>query len=137
MCIERQLLILYKEELYKEGLNDPYNHDGVNTHIETDILESEVKWVLGSITINKASGGDGIPAESFKILKDDAFKVLYSLCQQICKTQQWPRAGKSQFSFQYKEGQCQRMFTLLYNCTHFTCQQDYDQNPSSYALSST
>ena len=69
----------------------------MNTHVETDIPECEVKWALGSITTNKASGGDGIPAESLKILKDDAVKVLYSLCQQICKTQQWPRAGKSQF----------------------------------------
>ena len=66
MCIERQLLILYKEELYKEGLNDPYNHDGVNTHIETDVLECEVKWALGSITMIKASGGDGIPVELFQ-----------------------------------------------------------------------
>ena len=79
----------YTEELYKKGLNDPDNHDGVITHLEPDILECEVKWALGSITTNKASGGDGIPAELFQILKDDAVKVLYSICHQIWKTQQW------------------------------------------------
>ena len=73
----------YTEELYKKGLNDPDNHDGVVTHFKSDILECEVKWVLGSITMNKASGGDGIPAELFQILKDDATKVLHSRCQQI------------------------------------------------------
>ena len=70
--------------------NDPYNHNGVVTHPESDILESEGKWVLGSITINKASGSDGIPSELFQILKDDDVKVLHSICQQIWKTQQWP-----------------------------------------------
>ena len=79
----------YTEELYKTGLNDPDNHDGVITHLEPDILDCEVKWALGSITTNKASGGDGIPAELFQILKDDAVKVLYSICHQIWKTQQW------------------------------------------------
>ena len=78
----------YTEELYKKDLHDPDNHDGVITHLEPDILEWEVKWALGSITTNKASGGDGIPAELFQILKDDAVKVLYSICQQIWKTQQ-------------------------------------------------
>ena len=73
----------YTEELYKKGLNDPDNHDGVITHLEPDILEWEVKWALGSITMNKASGSDGIPAELFQILKDDATKVLHSRCQQI------------------------------------------------------
>ena len=73
----------YTEELYKKGLNDPDNHDGVDTHLEVDILKCEVKWPLGSITMNKASGVDRIPAELFKILKDDAVKVLYSICQQI------------------------------------------------------
>jgi len=77
----------YIEELYKKGLNDPDNHNGVVTHLEPDVLECEVKWVLGSIAANKASGGDGIPAELFKILKDDAVKVLQSICQQIWKTQ--------------------------------------------------
>ena len=78
------------EELYKKDLHDPDNHDGVITHLEPDILECEVKWALGSITTNKASGGDGIPVELFQVLKDDAVKVLHSICQQIWKTQQWP-----------------------------------------------
>ena len=73
----------YTEELYKKCLHDPDNHDGVITHLEPDILECEVKWALGSITTNKASGGDGIPVELFQILKDDAVKVLYAICQQI------------------------------------------------------
>ena len=81
----------YTEELYKKDLNDPDNQDGVITHLEPDILEFEVNCTLGSITINKASGGDGIPAELFQILKDDAVKVLHSICQQIWKTQQWPQ----------------------------------------------
>ena len=80
----------YTEELYKKYPNDPDNHYGVMTHLEPDILESEVKWALGSITTDKASGGDGIPAELFQILKDDAVKVLHSICQQIWKTQQCP-----------------------------------------------
>ena len=75
-------------ELYKKHLHDPDNHDGVITHLEPDILEYEVKWALGSITMNKASGGDGIPFELFQVLKDDAVKVLHSRCQQIGKTQQ-------------------------------------------------
>ena len=78
----------YTEELYKKELRDPDNHDGVNTHLETDILECEVKCALESITTNKASGGDGIPVELFQILRDDAVKVLHSICQQIWKTQQ-------------------------------------------------
>ena len=79
----------YTEELYKKGLNDPDNHDGVITHLEPDILECEVNWALGSITTNKASGGDGYPAELRQILRDDTIKVLHSICQQIWKTQQW------------------------------------------------
>ena len=79
------------EELYRNDLKDPDNHDGVITHVEPGILECEVKWVLGSITMNKASGGDGIPAELFQILKNDAVKVLQSICQQIWKIQQWPQ----------------------------------------------
>ena len=79
----------YTEELYKKDLHDPDNHDGVITHLEPDILECEVKWALGSITMNKASGGGEIPVELFQILKDDAVKVLHSICQQIWKTQQW------------------------------------------------
>ena len=78
------------EELYKKYLHDPDNHKGVITHPEPEILECEVKWALGRIAINKASGGGGIPAELFQILKDDAVKVLHSICQQIWKTQQWP-----------------------------------------------
>ena len=81
----------YTEKLYKKVLKDSDNHDGVITHLESDILQCEVKWALGSITTNKASGGDGIPAELFKILKDDAVKVLRSICQQIWKTQHWPQ----------------------------------------------
>ena len=76
----------YTEELYKKDIPDPDNHDGVTTHVELDILEYEVKWALASITMNKASGGDGIPVELFQILKDDAVKVLHSICQQIWKT---------------------------------------------------
>ena len=84
----------YTEELYKKDVHDPDNHDGVITHLEPDILECEVKWALESITMNKASGGDGIPVELFQILKDDAVKVLHSICQQIWKTQQWPQDWK-------------------------------------------
>ena len=84
----------YTEELYKKDLHDPDNHDGVITHWEPDVLEWEVKWALGIITRNKASGGDGISAELFQILKDDAVKVLRSICQQIWKTQQWPQGWK-------------------------------------------
>ena len=88
----------YTEELYKKDLHDPDNHDGVITYLKPDILECEVKWALGGITTNKASGGDGIPAELFQILEDDAMKVLHSICWKIWKTQQW--TGKGQFSFQ-------------------------------------
>ena len=84
----------YTEELYKKDLHNPENHDGVITHLEPDILECEVKWALGSITMNKASGGDGIPVELSQILKDDAVKVLHSICQQIWKTHQWPQDWK-------------------------------------------
>ena len=83
----------YTEELYKKD-HDQDNHDGVITHLEPDILECEVKWALGSTTMNKASGGDGIPAELFQILKGDAVKVLHSICQQIWKIQQWPQDWK-------------------------------------------
>ena len=114
----------YTVELYKKELNNPENHDGVVTHLEPDILECEVKWALGSITMNKASGGDGIPVELFQILKDDAVKELHSLCQQILKTKQWPQDWKRSV-FILKGRQCQRTFKLLYNCTHFICQQDY------------
>ena len=92
----------YTEELYKKDLHDQDNHDGVITYPEPNILECEVKWALESITMNKASGGDGIPVELFQTLKDDAVKVLHSICQQIWDTQQWPQDWKSQFSFQFQ-----------------------------------
>ena len=84
----------YTEELYKKDLHNPDNHDGLITHLEPDILECKVKWALGSITMNKVSGGDGIPVELFQIMKYDAVKVLHSICQQIWKTQQWPQDSK-------------------------------------------
>ena len=84
----------YTEKLYKKDFHDPDNHDDVITHLDPDILECEIKWALGSITINKASGGNGIPVELFQILKDVAVKVLHSICQQIWKTQQWPQDWK-------------------------------------------
>jgi len=89
----------YTEELYKKDLHDPDNHDGMISHLEPDTVECEVKWALGSITMNKASGGDGIPVELFQILKDDAVKVLHSICKQIWKISCGPRTGKGQFSF--------------------------------------
>ena len=110
----------YTEELYKKELHDPDNHSDVIIHLEPDILEGEVKWALESITTNKASGGDGIPAELFKVLKDDAVKVLHSVCQQIWKTQQRPQTGKGSFHSNPKERQCQRMLKLPHNCTHLT-----------------
>jgi len=84
----------YREELYKKDLHDPDNHDGVITDLEPDILECEVKWALESITMNKASRGDGIPVELFQVLKDDAVKALHLICQEIWKTQQWPQDWK-------------------------------------------
>ena len=109
------------EERYKKDINDPDNHNGVITHLEPDILEWEVKWVLGGITTNKASGGDGIPVELFQILKDDAVKALHSICQQIWKTQQWPQDWETvSFHSNPKESLCQIMFKLPHNCTHLT-----------------
>ena len=109
----------YTEELYKKDLHNPDNHNGVFTHLEPDILECEVKWALGSITTNKASGGDGIPVELFQILEDDAVKVLLSICQQIWKTQQWPQDWKrSVFIPIPKKGNAKKMFKLLHNCTN-------------------
>ena len=104
----------------KKDLQDQDNHDGVITHLEPDILECEVKWALESITMNKASGGDRIPVELFQIMKDDAVKVLHSICQQIWKTQQWPKLEKVSFHSSPKERQCQRMLKLLQNFTHLT-----------------
>ena len=105
-------------ELYKKDLHDPDNHNDVITHLEPDILECEVKWAFESIIMNKASGGDGIPVELFQILKDDAVKVLHSICQQIGKTQQW--LENVSFHSNPKERQCKRMFKLPHNCTHLT-----------------
>ena len=111
----------YTEELYKKDLQDPDNHDGVITHLEPDILECEVKWALGSITTNKASGGYGISVELFQILKDDAVKVLHSIRQQIWKTQQWPQDWKrSSFHSNPKERRSQIKLKLPHNCTHLT-----------------
>ena len=110
----------YIEELYKKELHDPDNHDGViiHTHLEPDILECEVKWALGSITMNKASGGDGIPVELFQILKDDAVKVPHSICQQMSGV----ATGLEKVSFHSnpKERLCQRMLKLPHSCTHLT-----------------
>ena len=87
----------YTEELYKKDLHNPDNHNSVITHLKPDILECEVKWAMGSITTNKASGGDGIPVELFQILEDEAVKVLHSICQEIWKTQQWSQEKRSVF----------------------------------------
>ena len=105
----------------KKDLHDPDNHDGVITHLEPDILGCEVKWASGSITTNKASGGDVIPVELFQIPKDDAVRVLHSICQQIWKTQQ-VATGLEKVSFHSnpKQRQCQRMLQLPHNCTHLT-----------------
>ena len=110
----------YTEELYKKDLHDSNNHNHAITHLEPDILECEVKWALGSITMNKANGADGIPVELFQILKDDAVKVLHSVCHQIWETQQWPQDWKIRFHSNPKERQSQRMLKLLHNHTHLT-----------------
>ena len=111
----------YTEELYKKDLHEPDNHNGVITHLEPDILDCEVRWALGNITTNKASGCDGIPVELFQILKGDAVKVLHSICQQIWETQA-VATGLKKVSFHSnpKERQCQRMLKLPHNCTHLT-----------------
>ena len=105
----------YTEELYKKDLNDPDNHNGVITHLRPDILEREVKWALGSVTVTTTSGGDGIPAELFQILKDGAVKVLHAICQQIWKTQQWPQDKRSVFTSIPKKGnakECSNYHTI-------------------------
>ena len=109
----------FTEELYKNDLHDPDNYNDVIINLEPDTLECEVKWALGSITTNKTSGGDGIPVELFQILKDDAVKVLHSICQQIWKT---VATGLEKVSFHSnaKERQCQKMLKLPHNCTHLT-----------------
>ena len=108
----------YTEELYKKELHDPDNHDGVINDLEPEILECEVKWALESITTNKASGGDGIPVELFQILKDDAVKVLHSICQTLENSAAATGLEKVSFHSNPKERQCQRMLKLLHNCTH-------------------
>ena len=110
----------YTEELYKTDLHNPDNHNEVITDLEPDTPKCEVKLALESITRNKASGGDGIPVELFQILKDDAVKVLHSICQQIWKTQQWPQEWKSSVFILIPKRQCQRMLKLPHNCTHLT-----------------
>ena len=107
----------YTEELYKKDLHDQHNHDAVISHLEPDILECEVKWALGIITMKKASGGDGIPVELFQILKDDAVKVLHSICQQIWKKQQWSRNWKrSVFIAIPKKGKPKKIQTTVQMC---------------------
>ena len=107
---------IHRKKLYRKYLNDPNNHNGVITYLEPDILECEVKWALGSITTNKAGGGDGIPAELFQILKYDAVKVMHSVCWQIWKTQQWPQDQKSSVFIPFpKKGnaeQCSNYHTI-------------------------
>ena len=106
----------YTKELYKRDRNDPNNHDGVITHLEPDILECKIKWALGSITTNKATGGDGVPAELFQILEDDAVKVPANLENSAVAT----GLEKVSFHSNSKERQCQRMLQLPHNCTHIT-----------------
>ena len=113
----------YTEELYKKDLHDPDNHDGVITHLDSDILESEVNWALESITTNKSSGGNEIPVELFEILKDDAVKVLHSICQYASILENSAVAtGLEKVSFRSnpKKRQCPRMLKVLHNCTHLT-----------------
>ena len=112
----------YTEELYKNYLHDPDNHDGVIIHLEPDILECEVKWALGSITTNKASGGDRIPVELFQILKDDAVKsATLKIPANLENSAVATGLEKASFHFNPKEKQCQRMLKLPHNCTHLTC----------------
>ena len=112
----------YREKLHtpKKDFNDLDNHDGVVTHLGTDILECEVKWVLGSITANKARGGTGIPAELLQIVKDNAVKVLHSICQDLENAVVVKEMEMVSFLYNLKERQCQRMFKLPHICAHFT-----------------
>ena len=110
----------YTEELYKKDLHDLDSHHGVITQLEPDILECEVKWALRSITVNTASGGDGIPAEPFQFLKDDAGKVLHSICQHIGETQQGPQDWEVKFSFQSERKAMPKKAQLLGSCTYLT-----------------
>ena len=111
----------YTEELYKEYLHDPENHNGVITHLEPDILECEVKWTLESITVNKASRGDRIPVELFQILKDGAVKVLHSNASKFGKLSSGRRTGKGQFSFQSQRKAMSKNAQKPHNCTHLPC----------------
>ena len=111
----------YTAELYKKGLNDPDNHGGVVTHLEPDILEYKVNWVLGSITTNKPSEGDEIPAELFQILKDDVLKVLHSMPAGLENSAVATGLEKASVHSNPREGRHQRMFKLPHNCAHFTC----------------
>ena len=113
----------YTENLYKKDLHDQDNHDAVITPLKPDILECDIKWALKSITTNKASGDDGIPVDLFQILKDDAVKVLHSICQQIWKTKQWQQDWKRSV-FIPKKGKAKECSqSISHNCTHLTCQQ--------------
>ena len=107
--------------MYKKDVHDPVNHDGVITHLEPDILECEVKWALETITMNKASGGDGIPVKLFQTLKDDAVKVLNSIWQQIWKTQQWPQEWKRSVFIPIPKKDNAKIPKLPHNYTHLTC----------------
>ena len=117
----------YTQEPYKKYISDPDNRYGVITCLEPDILACKIKWALGSITTNKARGGDGIPAELFQILKDDVVKVPANLENSAVAT----GLEKVSFHSNHKEGQCQRIFKLPQNCIHFTCWQGHAQNPPS------
>ena len=111
----------YTEELYKKELHYPDNHDGVITHLEQDILEYEIKWALESITMNKASGGDGILVQLFQILKDDAVKCCIQYASRFGKLCSGHRTGKGEFSFQSQRKAMPKMLELPHNCTHLTC----------------
>ena len=110
----------YTEELHKKDLHDPNNHNDVITHLEPDFLECEVKWALESLTTSKASGCDGIPVELFQILKDDAVKVLHSICQQIWATQQWPKDWKRSVFIPILKKDNAKECSLPHSCTHLT-----------------
>ena len=123
----------YTEELYKKDLHDPNSHADVITHLELDILECEIKWALGSITMNKASGDDGISAELFQILKHDAVNMLLNIPANLENSARATGLEKVSFHSNPKERQCQRMFKLPHNCTHLTCKQHNAQNSPSQA----
>ena len=121
---------IHRKTIQKRS-NEPGKHDGVFTYQQSDILDCKVKWALGSITMNKASGGDGIPVELFQILKDDAVKVLHSICQKLENSAMATGLQKVNFHSSPKERQCQRMFKLPHNYTHLTHQQSSAENSPS------